>query len=128
MNILGLGDHVSYGQPRYVNLLRELIRYEDGTCKNAGNIFFNSALAELRQRLPRDFDRADLAASIQAHTEDMVPQYVQDWLKRCGKTNIAMVGGLFANVSVNRRVHEIPGVTGVFIHPGMSDEGMLVGQ
>lgn len=122
--ITGLAAH---GQPRYIDLLRELIRYEDGTFKNAGNIFFNSALAELRQRLPRDFDRADLAASIQAHTEDMVTQYVQYWLKRSGKTNIAMAGGLFANVSVNRRVHEIPGVTGVFIHPGMSDEGMPVG-
>ena len=104
-----------------------MITYEDGTFKNVGNVFFNSALQELYQRLPRDFDRADLAASVQTHTEDMVVQYVRHWLARTGKTQVAMAGGLFANVSVNRRVHEIPGVTEVFIHPGMSDEGMSVG-
>ncbi len=122
--ITGLAAH---GQPRYVEMLRQLITYKDGTFVNIGNIFFNSALDELRRRLPRDFSHADLAASIQLHTEEMVVQYVQHWLDRSGKTRVALAGGLFANVAVNRRVHEIPAVEEVFVHPGMSDEGMPVG-
>jgi carbamoyltransferase len=122
--ITGLAAH---GQPRYVDILRQLVVYEDGTFKNIGNIFFKSALAELRRRLPQDFDRADLAASIQVYTEEMVVQYVQHWLQQSGKAHVALAGGLFANVAVNRRVHEIPGVEAVFVHPGMSDEGMPVG-
>jgi carbamoyltransferase len=122
--ITGLAAH---GQPRYVDILRQLIIYEDGTFKNVGNIFFNSAIAAVRRRLPRDFDRADLAASIQTYTEQMVEQYMRHWLARTGKKYVALAGGLFANVAINRRVHEIPGVEGVFVHPGMSDEGMSVG-
>jgi carbamoyltransferase len=122
--ITGLAAH---GQPRYVDILRQLITYEDGTFKNIGHVFFNSALAELHRRLPHNFDRADLAASIQTHTEAMVEQYIRYWLARSHKACVALAGGLFANVSVNRRVHEVPGVTEVFIHPGMSDEGMSVG-
>ncbi len=122
--ITGLAAH---GQPRYVDMLRQLIIHKEGTFKNIGNIFFNSAIAELRRRLPQDFDRADLAASIQTHTEQMVEEYVRYWLMRTGKRHVALAGGLFANVAVNRRVHEIPGVEGVFVHPGMSDEGMPVG-
>jgi carbamoyltransferase len=48
--VTGLAAH---GQPRYVDTLRQLITYEDGTFKNIGNIFFNSALQELYRRLPR---------------------------------------------------------------------------
>jgi carbamoyltransferase len=32
-----------------------------------------------------------------------------------------------ANVRINQRVHLIPGVSSVFVHPGMSDEGIPVG-
>ncbi|GIX49601.1 MAG: carbamoyltransferase [Candidatus Tectimicrobiota bacterium] len=122
--ITGLAAH---GTPRYLDILRQFIAYENGTFKNIGNVFFHSALRELRRRLPADFDRADLAASVQHHTEALVVQYVQHWLKRSGRSKVALAGGLFANVAVNRRVHEIPGVEEVFIHPGMSDEGMPVG-
>lgn len=36
-------------------------------------------------------------------------------------------GGGFANVKFNRRIHELPNVHSVFIHPGMGDEGLAVG-
>ncbi|MFQ5718409.1 MAG: carbamoyltransferase [Acidobacteriota bacterium] len=115
------------GEPKYVDMLRSLIRFEDGTFKNVGNIFFNSALAELRRRLPDDFDRADLSASIQTHTEEMVVRYVEHWRRKTGRRDVALAGGLFGNVAVNRKVHECDGVDRVFICPGMSDEGMPVG-
>ena len=53
--------------------------------------------------------------------------FVQCWLDRTGHTRVALSGGLFANVAVNRRIHEIADVAEVFVFPGMSDEGMPVG-
>ena len=122
--ITGLAAH---GEPRYLGVLRSVMEYRDGTIRNTGNMFFTSALRQLRTLLPTDFDRADLAASVQAFTEETVVSFVRHWLDRSGRTNVALAGGLFANVAVNRQVHEISGVRDVFVHPGMSDEGMPVG-
>jgi carbamoyltransferase len=38
-----------------------------------------------------------------------------------------LAGGVFANVRINQELHKIEGVEEVFIHPGMSDEGLAVG-
>ena len=41
--------------------------------------------------------------------------------------NVALAGGVFANVKLNQRVHELESVERVFVHPGMGDEGLGVG-
>ena len=60
-------------------------------------------------------------------SEEIASQYIQYWLRQTRQSNIALAGGLFANVKINQRVHEIPGVQSIFIHPAMSDEGLSVG-
>jgi carbamoyltransferase len=122
--ITGLAAH---GRPVYMDLLDSLLTYRDGTFVNVGNIFFHSALAELRKRLPADFDKADLSASIQEHSERLVRQFARHWLARTGHADVALAGGLFANVRINQEVHELPEVERCFIHPGMSDCGMGIG-
>lgn len=49
------------------------------------------------------------------------------WVDRTGHRKVALAGGVCANVKINQRVHEIDGVDAVYVHPGMSDEGMPVG-
>jgi carbamoyltransferase len=117
----------AYGEPIYLPILQELITYEDGGFKNIGNIFFSSALEELQRRLPEDFSHKNLAASVQTLAEEMVVELVRYWLEQTGQCNVALAGGVMANVRINQRVHLIPGVSSVFIHPGMSDEGIPVG-
>ena len=117
----------AYGQPAYVEQLRQIMVQQDGHVKNVANVFFLSALKELERVLPKDFSHRDLAASVQVYTEDMVRGLVGHWVRQTGRSNVALSGGLFANVKINQRVHELPGVRSVFVHPGMSDEGMPVG-
>ncbi len=117
----------AYGEPIYIPQLQQLIVEEEGQIRNIGNVFFLSALEALRRLLPPDFSHKDLAASIQVYTEQMVVRLVRYWLQRSGHTHVALAGGLFANVKINQRIHEIPGVESVFVHPGMSDAGMPVG-
>jgi len=117
----------AYGEPAYIPELRKVIVEQDGDIKNVANVFFFSALKELERLLPQNFSHRDLAASIQVHTEQMVVDLIKYWLARTGHYNVALAGGLFGNVKINQRVHEIPGVESTFIHPGMSDEGMPVG-
>ncbi len=117
----------AYGRPLYQDLLNRLITYRDGTIVNDGHLFFNSALRGISKRLPAGWDRKDLATSIQEHSEDLVRRYVGFWRERTGRRSVGLAGGLFANVKINQRVHELPGVERVFVHPGMTDEGLSVG-
>jgi carbamoyltransferase len=117
----------AYGEPLYKDTLNQLITFEDGTIVNKGNLFFSSALEGIAKLLPKQWDRKDLSASIQEHAEDLVKQYVGYWQRKTQKTAIALAGGLFANVKINQRVHELAGVERVLVHPGMTDEGLPVG-
>ncbi|HXH09753.1 MAG TPA: carbamoyltransferase C-terminal domain-containing protein [Alphaproteobacteria bacterium] len=117
----------AFGEPCYQDVLNQLITYENGTIVNTGNLFFQSALRGIAKRLPKSWDRKDLAASIQCHAENLVRQYVGYWQQRTQKKDVALAGGLFANVKINQRVHELHGVERVLIHPGMTDEGLPVG-
>lgn len=117
----------AYGEPQYVPHLKKIMIYEEGKIKNIANVFYYSALKELEKLLPKDYSHKDLAASIQVYIEEMVVDLVRYWLKKTNHYNVALAGGLFANVKINQKIHEIPEVQSVFVHPGMSDEGMPVG-
>jgi carbamoyltransferase len=122
--ITGLAAH---GNPIYKDVLDELITYADGTIVNRGELFFESALEGISSALPDSWKREDLAASIQVQAEDVTRKYISHWLEKTGRKNIALAGGLCANVRVNQMIHELPGVEQVFIHPGMTDEGLPAG-
>jgi carbamoyltransferase len=91
-------------------------------------MYYRSALQRLAERLPANFDRADLAASVQLILEEVGAQVVQYWLRQTGLRNLAVAGGVFANVKFNQRVHELPEVGNIFIHPAMDDSGLSVGS
>jgi carbamoyltransferase len=122
--ITGLAAH---GKPRFLDLLDSFITLEDEQLKNVGHVVFHGAIRALRERLPADWRREDLAASIQRHSERLATGYVAHHLRPHRPRNIALAGGLFANVRINQKVKELPGVDRVFIHPGMTDAGLAVG-
>jgi carbamoyltransferase len=122
--ITGLAAH---GDPIYLDQFKHWIIHEDGTFKNIGGVFFYSGLKVLRKALPENFKREDLAATIQEYCEEMAVDYVKHWLDVSGKPDVALAGGIFANVRINQEIHEIPGVRSVHVHPAMSDEGIGLG-
>lgn len=122
--ITGLAAH---GQPIYAEILDSLLTYRDGRFVNVGNVFFYSALEVLGRLLPAGAGRADLAASVQVHAERLILAFAEYWIERTGAPDLALAGGLFANVLLNQKLHELPQVKRCFIHPGMSDSGMGVG-
>jgi carbamoyltransferase len=81
----------------------------------------------IRERLPADWTKEDLAASIQVLSEEVARDCVGHWVRRTGRRNVALAGGLFANVRINEEIHALPEVERTFVHPGMSDEGLAVG-
>jgi carbamoyltransferase len=117
------------GEPIYADILRRFIRYQEpGQIRYSVPMYHRSALRRLREALPADFDRAHLAASVQLILEEVGIAFIRYWLRRTGLHNIAVAGGVFANVKFNQRVHELDEVDRIFIHPAMDDGGLSVGS
>ena len=71
--------------------------------------------------------RENIAASIQKVAEDLTLQAVRHWIDRTGARKLAIAGGLFANVRINRRLAEELPLDEIFIFPAMGDDGLAVG-
>jgi carbamoyltransferase len=117
----------AYGEPIYADVLRDLVEFRKGTIRYLVPMYYHSAIDELRKRIPPDFDRADLAASIQLVFEEIGCAFVKHWMCETGQRNVALAGGCFANVKLNQRIHELPEVERISVHPGMDDGGLCVG-
>ena len=85
------------------------------------------AMREEIAALAKQCEPADMAASIQQVLEDVLVGSVRRLLRRHGSRRLALAGGVFANVRLNRRLCEDTGVDEVFIFPAMGDEGLVVG-
>jgi carbamoyltransferase len=122
--ITGLAAH---GNPIYIPLLKKFIDYENGTFVNKGGVVFREAKLKIQNELPEGWTKKDLAASIQQHFERLVCEYIKYWADKTGLRDIAVAGGVFANVRVNEEIHNLEEINRIFIHPHMSDGGMSVG-
>jgi carbamoyltransferase len=116
----------AYGEPEIADPLARLFRLgEDGHVTTT----FRS-WPELRDTVIgvcKGHPRETIAASIQAVIEDFTIRSLKFWLARARSRRIAMAGGLFANVRLNRLIAESLPLDEVFIFPAMGDEGLPVG-
>ncbi len=115
------------GRPVYRELLEAMIASENGRLINKGKVLFNKAMDHIRTRLPEGWTHEDLSASIQTVSEDVARSFVRHWVCQTGHKDLALAGGIFANVRINQEMQAIPDVDSTFVHPGMSDEGLAVG-
>lgn len=51
----------------------------------------------------------------------------RDHIEKYGFSNVCLAGGIFANVKVNQRIHELESVESIFVHPHMGDGGTGAG-
>jgi carbamoyltransferase len=123
--ITGLAAH---GEPRYLDLFRSWIRYENGDIRNEGRLFHRAALLAMAASLPPDWEHRDLAASVQKHLEEVVVAFVEHWVRKSGLGRVCLSGGVFANVLLNQRIADLPGVEKVYVFPAMGDGGLATGS
>lgn len=81
----------------------------------------------LARRLARDHSRESVSAAYQAALERVVTDFVAHHVRETGMKRVGLAGGVFANVKLNQRIHEIPGVEEIYVHPGMGDGGTGMG-
>ena len=72
--------------------------------------------------------REDVAAALQAVTEEAVVRWLEPWLAGAADgVPLRLAGGLFANVALNRTLAAHPGVAGLYVFPHMGDGGVAAG-
>lgn len=86
----------------------------------ASNYFLARAAAQR-------FAKRDVAAAYQTVLEQVAQQLVAFWLQKTGQKSIVVSGGVHANVKLNQRLRELPGVEQVFVYPNMGDGGCGTG-
>ncbi|MEW6602956.1 MAG: carbamoyltransferase C-terminal domain-containing protein, partial [Nitrospirota bacterium] len=79
------------------------------------------------KQIIKEAKREDIAAAAQRHLENIVVSMAKHYLEKTGLHHVCMAGGVFANVSLNKKISDIPQVDNVFIQPHMSDGGLALG-
>ena len=118
--IVGLA---AYGDP---NILLDLVlgRFlqERGSFRilESNNIYFSRYLSTL-------FPKIDVAAAYQRALEIISTNYIRHYVQETEIDTVVLAGGVAANVKMNQRIFEIPGVKRIFIYPNMGDGGCGTG-
>jgi carbamoyltransferase len=118
--IVGLA---AYGDPAVLgDILRSRFVQSNGGFRivETNNVYFARLLAN-------QFPKIDVAAAYQRVLEEVATNYVSQYIKKTGLRNLVLSGGVVANVKLNQRLRDIPGVDGIFIHPNMGDGGCGTG-
>ena len=118
--IVGLA---AYGDPAVLrDVLLSRFHQEEGNFRilEVNNVYFSRLLAT-------EFPKIDVAAAYQHVLERVACTYVGHYIQKTGLKNLVLSGGVAANVKLNQRLKELPGVQGIFIHPNMGDGGCGTG-
>ncbi|MDQ6965217.1 MAG: carbamoyltransferase C-terminal domain-containing protein [Mariprofundales bacterium] len=78
-------------------------------------------------RMADGLSREDVAAGLQATTEQTVLHFVRHWIAKTGVNRLALAGGVFANVKLNQRIMQLDEVDNIYIFPNMGDGGLAAG-
>ena len=99
-------------------------RLADGTIRYDGAWGLE---AMRRLRVLEDLAREDVAAWVQEGTAGVLVPFVRAQLERTGLRQLALAGGVFANVSINGALAALPEVERLHVFPHMGDGGLAAG-
>jgi len=81
----------------------------------------------LSRHLATRFPMVDVAAAHQRVLERIVSEWVDYWINKTSADAVVLSGGVTANVKMNQRIFELPGVKRLFVYPNMGDGGCGTG-
>jgi carbamoyltransferase len=114
--------------PEALDTLRQFYEAVPGRflVRNRRHLFWKRLVAELRVALA-PFDREQISWAAQKLLEELVLHLVREGMRLTGQSDIAVAGGVFANVKLNLEILRLPGVTSFYVHPHMGDGGTALG-
>ena len=116
----------SYGQPRFLDLIREKVRPAEGGFRTDPVDW-----GQLAPARPADGElteaHADLAASVQRRLEEVLLALAAELHERTGDDVLAMAGGTALNCVANTVLHERSPFGRIWVQPAAGDAGTALG-
>lgn len=114
---------------KYAGLLWRAKRWEDLLNGMLRRYFRDvyGPLLDVDLERPSFKDMADISAAAQEVLEEVVVDYVGHYQQAAATRNLALAGGVFANVKLNQRLLERLETQKIYVQPGMGDEGLAPG-
>lgn len=78
-------------------------------------------------RVLDDHSREEVAAAAQHVLEQAVVPFVAHWVEKTGVRDVAVAGGIFANVKLNQRIASLDCLNSLWVKPHMGDGGLGAG-
>jgi carbamoyltransferase len=98
-----------------------------GVWKTKDTYHFDFEEAEVVEELLTEYERADVADAAQQLIEEQLLDVVGHWLDETGASNLAVAGGVFLNVAVNRELLYNLDIDDFHAFPAAGDDGLPVG-
>ena len=117
----------AYGYPRHLLPLMKKELHFKGKGFNLQNHFLIKRKNKGFYKKLDEHLAKDVAAAAQLNLEQEVCKFVSFWIKKTGIKDLALAGGLFANVKLNQRIHELKDVRSMYVFPHMGDGGLALG-
>jgi len=100
---------------------------EDGLdIRNQTKYWGNSLLEKMRHDF-KTFRFDSISAGVQSFHENLVKDFIRNWILKTGVRNIAVAGGCFMNIKANKLLMEMDECEDVFVMPGCGDESCALG-
>jgi carbamoyltransferase len=118
----------SYGEPRHLGLLRDLVRTTDDGGFAVDRIDWSSLAKPRPDGAEMGAEHADLAASVQARLEEVILDLAR-WLYQAagGPETLTMAGGVALNCVANARIAAEGPYERVWVQPAAGDAGTALG-
>lgn len=94
---------------------------------NFTNHFFKEGMNDRLHRELKKYTREDVAYNFQHNFEQQIVSFVEFWIGQTGIHDIALAGGVFANVSLNQKISQHTLVNKLYIFAHMGDGGLALG-
>ena len=98
-----------------------------GGMENYPKLAFRDAFDYMRDKAGH-FSIEELSSGAQRILEESFVATVRDAYAKYKIPHVLLAGGTFANVRLNQKILQIPGIESVFVHPHMGDGGLAVGS
>lgn len=127
--LMGLAPYVdSKYADKYRKFFEHYLKLVNDDTEFANPYFINHSVffAEVIKQLTGSrFD--NIAAGLQAFTEDIVVRWVRGNIRKYGINKILCAGGVFMNVKLNKLLSQLPDVQYIDVFPSCGDESNIFG-
>src|SRR5699024_2855129 len=113
----------SYGEPAMSELLKDRIAYQGDGLIVASDVDWDSFVPPKQPGQEHTRLHADLAASVQHRTEEVLLEVLRWLYEQTGQRRLAMAGGVALNCVANSRIVREGPFEDVWIQPAAGDAG-----